>query len=304
VNWLSRTMRRQARGFVERLRVAGRMLTVFPDDTFIVSYQKSGNTWLRFLIANLTSSGSPVTFLQMEDRVPMIYDCSNWVLLQKPRPRVIASHECFDPRYGRVIYIVRDPRDVVVSSYYHHLKLGDIHDGYPIEQFVARWLRETQYDSPRFGSWREHILSWNETRGKDAGFLLVRYEDMKGNPQKELARISSFLDLSVPPERLAKAIEASSPERMRQLEKLQHELWLRTKGLRADVPFVRKAEIGGWKSALSEASVRVIEADCGAIMQSLGYELTSTSRQVHKVKPIVKAASAGAGIKITTSRPV
>jgi len=292
-NWLSRTVRRQARRYIERHRVAGRMLTVFPDDTFIVSYQKSGNTWLRFLVANLMSSGSPVTFLEMEDRVPMIYDCSNWALRQKRRPRVIASHECFDPRYSRVVYIVRDPRDVAVSSYYHHLKLRDIPDGYPMESFVPRWLLETQYDSPRFGSWREHVLSWTETRGNNPGFLLVRYEDMKQNPQRELGRVGSFLGMDASTERLAQAIESSGPERMRELEKQQHELWLRTKGLRSDVPFVRKAEAGAWKSALSETSEQAIEADCGAVMQSFGFELTSTSGQIPKVKAAVKSAAAG-----------
>jgi hypothetical protein len=297
MDWLSETMRRQARRFVERHRVAGRMLTVFPDDIFLVSYQKSGNTWVRFLLANLMSSGTPITLLEMEDRVPMIYDCSNWVLRQKPRPRTIASHECFDPRYRRVIYILRDPRDVAVSSYYHHLKLRDIPEGYPMELFVSRWLHETQYDSPRFGSWREHVLSWTETRGRDSGFLLVRYEDMKRNPQTELAKLGSFLGLAVSPEKLVRAIELSSAERMRELEKQQHELWVRTKGFRADVPFIRNALAGGWKSSLPENSVRAIEEDCGTVMQALGYELTSKSRQVPKVvKSLSKAATAGVEI--------
>jgi Sulfotransferase domain len=301
-NWLSRTMRRQARRYIERYRVAGRMLTVFPDDTFLVSYQKSGNTWLRFLLANLMCPRGPITLLEMEDRVPMIYDCSNWVLRQKPRPRIIASHECFDPRYRKVIYVVRDPRDVVISSYYHHLRLRRIPEGYPMELFVPRWLQETQYDSPRFGAWREHVLSWIETRGKDPGFLLVRYEDMNRNPQRELGRVSSFLSLDVSTERLAQAIELSSAERMRELEKQQHEVWKRTKGLRADVPFVRRAVAGGWKSALSESLVQAIEAECGAVMESLRYELKSKFNNLPTTKPLLKSVVV-TGVNITKGAP-
>jgi hypothetical protein len=53
-----------------------------------------------------------------------------------PRPRIIKSHDCFDPRFPRVIYIVRDLRDVVLSQYHYHRKLKKIADDSPIETFV------------------------------------------------------------------------------------------------------------------------------------------------------------------------
>jgi hypothetical protein len=286
--WLYERIRHRAGRVLERYthRAAGRMLRVFPDDSFLVSYMKSGNTWLRFLIANLMPGSGPVTFLEVEDRIPMIYDCTNVALLKKTRPRVIASHECFDPRYRRVIYLVRDPRDVAISAYYHHLRLREIPEGYSLSSFVSRWLTETHWDSPRFGNWREHVVSWTMTRGTDPGFLLLRYEDMRQNPLRELGRAASFLGLNASPEALANAIEVSSADRMRSLEQRQHEQWSRTKGTRADVPFVRTAVSGGWRSALSEDSVREIESVCGAVMQSLGYELAS--------KPVLIASSAAA----------
>src|SRR5881397_1861057 len=94
--------------------IAGRRLTVFPDDVFIVSYPRSGNTWTRFLVGNLVYQDEPVTFANIESRIPEIYLFPDRVLRSLPRPRMLKSHECFDPRYQRVIYIVRDPRDVVV----------------------------------------------------------------------------------------------------------------------------------------------------------------------------------------------
>ena len=41
-----------------------------------------------------------------------------------PRPRILKSHECFQPQYPRIIYIVRDPRDICVSFYHPNLKWG------------------------------------------------------------------------------------------------------------------------------------------------------------------------------------
>ena len=43
-----------------------------------------------------------------------------------PRPRVLKSHESFQPHYPSVIYIVRDPRDVAVSYYHHAMKWGNV----------------------------------------------------------------------------------------------------------------------------------------------------------------------------------
>jgi hypothetical protein len=100
---------------------AGRRLTVFPDDVFIVSYPRSGNTWIRFLVGNLLDSDDPITFANVESRVHEIYFFSDQQLRALARPRILKSHEYFDPRYRRTIDIVRDPRDVAVSLYYYSM---------------------------------------------------------------------------------------------------------------------------------------------------------------------------------------
>ena len=89
--------------------IAGRAFQVFSDDIFLVSYPKSGNTWTRFLLGNLMNPNDCITFANVERKVPDIYAESKMTLKKTPRPRLIKSHECFDPRYRRVIFIVRDP---------------------------------------------------------------------------------------------------------------------------------------------------------------------------------------------------
>jgi hypothetical protein len=252
---------------------AARGLTVYPDDTFLVSFPRSGNTWTRFLVCNLINPDDPVNFAQLESRIPEIYDVTDRNLRAFPRPRIIKSHECFDPRYKKIVYIVRDPRDVLISYYEFQLKRRVISEDISLEDFVPRFM-ESEIE-PKTGSWRDHVVSWTATRGSQKNFLLLRYEDMLADTQKESTKIAAFLGLDSSPERIARAVALSSADRMRKLEKEQSRQWKETKETRQDKPFVRKAASGGWKTILSEKSVAQIESAWGDAMRSAGYKLVT-----------------------------
>ena len=253
---------------------AGRGLTVYPDDTFLVSFPRSGNTWTRFLVCNLLDPDHPITFAALESRIPEIYDVPDRILRRFPRPRIIKSHESFDPRYRKIIYIVRDPRDVVVSYYQFQLKRRVISDDCSLEEFVPRFM-ESEFE-PTTGCWADHVLSWLATRHGGSNFLFLRYEDMQQRTQQEATKIARFLALDCTAERVARAVELSSAHRMRRLEKEQAAQWKETRRTRQDKPFVGKAASGGWKSALPETSVRQIESAWGNVMEMLGYELSGS----------------------------
>ena len=257
-------------------KLAGRGLTVYDDDVFIVSYPRSGNTWLRFLIGNLVYRHSPVTFANLESRIPEIYLFPDHVLRRLPRPRILKSHECFDPHYKRVVYIVRDPRDVAVSYYHYAIKRNRIPENYPIEQFVPRFLnaefdREWQWAA----SWGDHVTSWLSLRQGREGFLLLRYEDVLNDTAQALSRMATFLQLEPAEDRLARAVQFSSRDRMRELEKSEGRNWKLTKATRQDKPFIRTACSGVWRRELPSSSVAQVECAFASVMKILGYELSS-----------------------------
>jgi hypothetical protein len=247
-----------------------RDLLILPDDVFLVSFPKSGNTWARFLISNLMHPDQPADFANLYKLVPDPFGTPKRVFSRIPRPRVIKSHECFDPRYPRVIYIARDPRDVVISQYHYHRKCRKIEDGYPMEQFVERFLGGRTCPH---GSWGEHASTWLATRRNDPRFLLLRYEDMVSDIRGELAKIASFLGISASPELLSQAAERSSADRMRKLEQAQSQLTRLTKDSRKDLSFVRAASSGSWKSSLTPEFAAQIELAWGTPMRYLGYEV-------------------------------
>lgn len=261
---------------VTKRQPAGRGLTVYPDDTFLVSFPRSGNTWTRFLICNLMDPDNPVSFAELESRIPEIYDVTDRELRAFPRPRIIKSHESFEPRYKKVIYIVRDPRDVLLSYYEFQLKRRVITESCSLEEFVPRFM-DSEFE-PKTGSWRDHVLSWIATRKDQPNFLLLRYEDMIANTHQESAKIAAFLGLDTSPERTARAVELSSADRMRKLEQEQSGEWKETKNTRQDKPFVRKAAPGGWKSALPEHCVSQLESAWGDVMRLAGYGLWTETK--------------------------
>lgn len=253
---------------------AERDFAVYPDDIFLVSYPRSGNTWTRLLMVNLLYPQENVTFANIERFIPDAHWQSNRTLKRTPRPRIIKTHQYFDPRYRKMIYIVRDPRDIALSYYDFQRKYEHIADDYPLEESVKDFVYG-RLSSVNWGTWGENVGSWLYTRGQRKDFLLLRYEDMIADTPRELARIARHLSLNVTPERLQTITEQCSAERMRKLEKQGENEWIATKKHRKDIPFVRVAKSGGWRTNLPEACVAMIESAWGELMAALGYELVS-----------------------------
>lgn len=251
-----------------------RSLQIFPDDVFLVSYPKSGSTWARFLLGNLIFPNTPVSFANIHKLVPALLSTPRKDFDRVPRPRFIKSHECFDPLYPRVIYVVRDPRDVVISLYHYHRKVRKIGDDLPMETFVKQFLAG---ETVPHGSWGQNVMTWLTTMESDPRFLMLRYEDLLVDTERELRKIVRFLDLDTTAAHITQAAERSSAARMRELEKKQGkdlDRMVRTKS-RKDLMFVRAAVSGGWRKDLPTSMVEKIEGAWGPVMRHLGYDLAT-----------------------------
>lgn len=235
------------------LRPAGRALSVFSNDIFLVSYFRSGSTWSRFLFGNFIHDEPAITFSNMNRFVPSIYETPDRIL--RRLPRIMKSHECFDPQYPRVLYIVRDPRDVAVSFYYYYnLKTRVIPEGYPMDDFIPRFVTAQIVDyADRVGSWQDHVLSWIRLRQDTANFCLIRYEQSAAVLRRACVH----------------------------WRKKNRNIGRRPRNTRQDIPFVREAKSGGWRTKLSPAAVEQIEQAWGGTMEELGYQLTTAAAVAH-----------------------
>lgn len=252
-------------GFSRRIREvfgekAGRGLTVLHDDTFLVSYPRSGNTWLRFLIANLKSES--VSFETIQELVPAIYPESDRDLLQRRRPRVLKSHECFDPKYPRIVYIVRHPVPVARSSFRYLKMQNEIPSDASFGHFISEFVHGLPFP---YGTWADHVNSWLSTREQHSNFMLVRYENLRADTYSQFSRIADFIGLDAGPTDLTRAIDQSDISVMKRLEdeRRSKSSWLQHAD--PDIRFV------GGQSRKNLADTNLIEMEWAETIARLGY---------------------------------
>jgi len=262
----SKIRRTLSRNFIP----SARAFTVYDDDVYITSYPKSGNTWVRFLVANMVWRAGDTDFGNINLRVPDIYSAPDRVMTRFPRPRYFKSHEYFDPRYPTTLYIVRDPRSICTSYYHYRLHRQWLDPTTNLYDFTQQWVRG-QIDS--YGNWSDNVLSWIRMRRDDPRFCLIRYEDLKNQQAASLRRIAAFLGLDLDETELEAVAKASSFESMRKSEMLTGGRFRDNLGSARGSFFVRSGKVDGWRTELDPSSRDLIEAHFGETLLELGYTL-------------------------------
>jgi hypothetical protein len=229
----------------------------------LVSYPKSGNTWLRFLIGNYLT-GNKCDFTNSHLIVPDTHynpgDCG--------AAPIFKSHAAYTPEYQKVIYLVRDGRDVAVSYYYHAKKFRLIPQN---EAFADFLLKFNQGGMDDFGIWSEHVCSWLDHAPDD--FLLIRYEDLKSDAYTVLQRVLDFCGLDVRPEDLKSAVAASTFKQMQQMEQKQSKRFEILRKSDERIAFVRSGKAGQASQVFTEEQLLDFSKAHGAALRRLGYGL-------------------------------
>ncbi len=247
-------------------------MAINDDDAFIISYPKSGNTWLRYMIACLLHPQDDIKLGQLDALLPDIHASGHDELSAFPGTRLFKAHDCFDPRCRKVIYIVRDPRDVAISSYYFSIKHGFLDKDCPIGDYLKQFCHS---DRTIFGNWQENVGSWVGARRPDPDFFLLRYEDMLDDPQKALADVADHLGWQYSDDQIRKAAVAGRCKWTQQLEIPENKGRHQERDDTSELLFMRSDEHGQWKNELDAKDIAHIESCWGRLMTELGYELTT-----------------------------
>ncbi|MDH3732458.1 MAG: sulfotransferase domain-containing protein [Gemmatimonadota bacterium] len=249
-----------------------------PTDTFLVGHPKSGNTWVAYMLALLIQPdrSSDINLLNVGDFVPFVHgrdrDIANYAPL--PDPRVFRNEYPLHARaYPRILYLVRDPRAVLVSFWHMYRVLFDDRTT-GIGSFVEQYM----YGSGCFRYWNKHLIRWdhqvrrNSRRAARSGnVLVVRYEDLVLDREDELRRIVSFLDLDADDRRLSEVAERGSFDAMRRVEE-RHGAEAYEGRARGEGRFIRKGRIDGWRDEMDEAIAGQVASTFASAMRLVGYE--------------------------------
>lgn len=228
---------------------------------WLASYPKSGNTWLRFLIMSLIMKGKNETSLEHLSGIRQfpssqqykklnvnnidylnLNEISNyWIETQKiinsdRSIKFFKTHNALCKINNNiftdlnntlgVIYIVRDPRNVIssINNHYHHKDLefskNFIFDERKGIMNKSKFNSDSDYALPQIiGSWKTHYNSWKNMK---KNYLLIKYENLIINPKKEFKKVTDYLqkllNVNFSNSLINRAIELSSFDRLQSLE--------------------------------------------------------------------------------------
>jgi Sulfotransferase domain len=236
------------------------------NDVFLCGYPKSGTTWLGFLIAHATKKdpNEQLDLKTLGKHVPDVnVPYTNGTSLAKysslTDPRFFVCNAAFDPHLSKVVYIVRDPRDTMVSCW-HYQKYLNAQYGMSLADF----LRSKEHIPCE---WDEHVSGWMLPQTHPA-MLVVRYEEIHKDAAAVLRRVLEFAGVKgISDTRNDAAVEASRFERMRAAEHKGE-----SKAGDRNERLVRKGRVGSWQEEMGYTELRIIEERYGKVMRQVGYE--------------------------------
>ncbi len=274
---------------------------------WLVSYPKSGNTWLRILLANYFRGGaetvdindlfdfplaasrplfdehsgleaSDLTHDEIERYRPRVYEEMSRC---QRGPRFLKTHDTYhttpsgDPLFpasatAGVVYLVRNPLDVAVSFAHHsRVSFDEIIETMACEE--TSWFAEPQKLGAQLrqhlSSWSGHVRSWVDD--SDLRLCLLRYEDMLVDPIGTFTECLAFIGESPSHSEVESAVLRSGFDRLRTLE-LTSGFGEKPAGVGT---FFRKGRAGSWREELTKTQAGRIADNHREMMHRIGYKV-------------------------------
>jgi len=239
------------------------------DLIWLVSYPRSGNTWLRLLVANMLYPEIDCGYTEIDRKrlVPDVHQHTDCLDLYKSkldrRPFFIKSHFPILMNYrdsqAKVVYLYRDPRDVAISSYHYLLWINYIEQSVTFKDFLLRRFLRGRVP---FGSWKCHVSLWLfEPHGFD--FHALSYEDLCKDVLSVVLAMLRFIKWRVDEDIVKQAVDRTNYQRLRDVKSGPEQVDLRKLGF--------QGKSGGWKSAFDAEMLEALWEQFGDVAERLGY---------------------------------
>jgi len=239
-----------------------------PDDILIVTYPRSGTTWMQMILYQLKTNGK-MDFDHISQVCPWLERTifSKRIISKEEiesidSPRIFKSHlqyRFFLNANCRFIYVIRNCMDVAVSYYNlykSHLKFEGTFDNFFYNYFIPGKIK--------YGSWFKHVAGWWHNRN-DKNILFIKYEELTNDFETSIQKIMKFSRLTVPKMKMPEILKKCNFSFMKQHEqKFDHRSEVQWESIRkiahmAEDKFIRMGMPGQGGPYLSNAKEMLVK---------------------------------------------
>ncbi|XP_075686960.1 sulfotransferase 1C4-like isoform X2 [Rhinoderma darwinii] len=223
-------------------------------DIVVVSYPKSGTTWMQEILDLIVLEGDVEKSLRAPGfiKVPFLElgKASLAVADSMPTPRLLKSHLPFHlmpPSFWekdvKIVYVARNPKDCMVSYYYFHKMDQTMADPGTFDNFFSMFLSGNM----AWGSWFDHVIGWWKAKDKHK-ISYVFYEDMIEDPRHEIQKVMRFLDRDLSDDVVQKIRRHTSFSSMKNNPVVNYTTLPESILDQSQSSFMRKGIVGDWKN--------------------------------------------------------
>ncbi|XP_073321269.1 sulfotransferase family 5A, member 1 [Pagrus major] len=228
-------------------------------DILIASYPKSGTTWMQEIVTLISNRGDPHLSQTVPNwaRAPWLEQHYFAAVLEASSitPRVITTHlphhllgPALQSSKAKVIYVSRNPKDVLVSFYHFHKMANFLPEPGTFPEFLHRFLEGTL----SYGSWFDHVKEWTSQTATMSNLLHITYEEMSLDLHGTIKRVSSFLQCPLVEDEVNSCVKHCSFSSMKDNKMVNYTLIAGEIMDHGKGSFMRKGKIGDWKNMFTE----------------------------------------------------
>ena len=254
-------------------------------DWVLMSWGKSGRTWLRVMLSRA---------YQLKGGLPSneLLDFDNFRDRDPGLPAVFFTHNNYLRNYTgnweskthfqgkKIVLLVRDPRDVAVSQFFQwkfrmrpNKKFINDYPSHGADIEVWDFVQDAEAGVPRIV---DYFNGWAQAIPELGTVLVVRYEDMRTDPAAVLRQIFDFTGTDISDEQIVDAVEFAAYENMKKMEQDRH---FKGSGARVkpgdkDNPQsfkVRKAKVGGYRDYFTDDQCEQLDRMVATLDPVFGY---------------------------------